>query len=159
MTHLIASHGALPLGRHREIRPFLTVAAAGSVSEARKTGPSMPAARIDIIDWGGPRAPMIIMRDGAALKLDVPDHPAAWHFECAAYARLHAPTPPDTGPPKYPMHLGFYGYLRLCNALCLEMAGQSIFEVPDAPWRDWYAGRKPPAAAATEASLGRAKRQ
>jgi hypothetical protein len=109
----------------------------------------MQPSQIDILDWGKPETPMAIMRDGVALRLDVPDGPVTWHAECAAYAAIDAPASTDAEPAGKTMDLGFYGYLRLCNALCLEMAGVSIFDLADAPWRDWYDGRKPPTEAVT----------
>ena len=87
---------------------------------------------------------MVIMRDGVALRLAVPDHPVAWHTECVAFATRNPPGSPDSSPSTNAMDLGFYGYLRLCNALCLELAGVSIFDLAAATWRDRYEGRKPP---------------
>jgi hypothetical protein len=43
------------------------------------------------------------------------------------------------------LHLGFYGYLRACNLLCLARSGMSIFDLSDVTWRDCYDDQKPPA--------------
>jgi len=150
MIHQSSGCDTASLGLSNDIRPFLNTAATEIARSARKARPSMPTSQIEILDWGGPRAPMIIMRDGAALRLDVPKHPASWHAECAAYATQHQSATSGTDQAEHTMHLGFYGYLRLCNALCLEKEGRSIFDVADAPWRNWYDARKPPMAAVTE---------
>jgi hypothetical protein len=80
--------------------------------------------------------------------LVVPTQPCAAVASVGAGA-IDAPASTDAEPAGKTMDLGFYGYLRLCNALCLEMAGVSIFDLADAPWRDWYDGRKPPTEAVT----------
>ncbi len=49
------------------------------------------------------------------------------------------------------VHLGFYGYLRVCNSLCLAKSGVSIFDLSDVTWRDWYDDQLPPQEAVDEA--------
>lgn len=93
---------------------------------------------------------MIVQRDGTRLRIDMPARAVAGHTRCAAYATYHmtAPLFAQPGPPA--LHLGFYGYLRVCDVLCIALAGVSIFDLSDATWRDWYEDRKPPEEAVLE---------
>jgi hypothetical protein len=104
----------------------------------------MPPSVITILDWGQPGAPMVIQRDATTLRLGIPDRPTAWHAACVAYATRELSAPPHLSPGPKSVDLGFYGYLRVCNALCLEKTGVSIFDLADAPWRDWYVDQTPP---------------
>lgn len=41
-------------------------------------------------------------------------------------------------------HLGFYGYLRVANRICIRIAGVGIFDLPDQCWWDSYEAQEPP---------------
>jgi hypothetical protein len=41
-------------------------------------------------------------------------------------------------------HLGFYGFLRCCDATLMRAAGMGIFDLPDRTWRDSYDARERP---------------
>jgi hypothetical protein len=110
----------------------------------------MPDSNITIVDWGKPGAPMVIIADGTTLSLDPPDRPTTWHVACAQYATYQLPAPPSLSPGPKSVHLGFYGYLRVCNSLCLAKAGLSVFDLADATWRDWYDDQLPPQEAVDE---------
>ena len=105
---------------------------------------------VTIIDWGKPGAPMVIVSDSTTLTLDPPDRPAILDEACARYATYNPPAPPGLSPGPKSVHLGFYGYLRVCNSLCLATVGMSVFDLADATWRDWYDDRLPPREAVDE---------
>lgn len=44
-------------------------------------------------------------------------------------------------------HLGFAGYLLVCDANFTRRNTIGIFDMPDQPWRDWYDERLEPTAA------------
>jgi hypothetical protein len=106
---------------------------------------------IFIVDWGKPGAPMVIISDGTALILDPPDPPTSSHDACVRYSTYNMPASPGLNPEPKSVHLGFYGYLRVCNSLCLAKIGMSVFDLADATWRDWYDDRLPPRQAVDEA--------
>ena len=85
----------------------------------------MPAISLNvaILDWGKPGKPMAITCDDTPLILDIPDHPHGPDKRCIEHAtyRLDAVAARKSGPTA--VHLGFYGYLRVCNAMCLQKAG------------------------------------
>ncbi|NHN93530.1 hypothetical protein [Acetobacter sicerae] len=41
-------------------------------------------------------------------------------------------------------HLGFYGYLRVANRICIRAACVGIFDLPDRCWRESYEAQEPP---------------
>jgi hypothetical protein len=104
-----------------------------------------------IVDWGNPSAPMVIVSDGTALTLDPPDPPTSSHDACVRYATCDMPASPGLSRGPKSVHLGFYGYLRVCNSLCLATVGMPVFDLADATWRDWYDDRFPPGEAVDEA--------
>jgi hypothetical protein len=111
----------------------------------------MPFLDIIIVDWGRPGKPMVIISDGTTLTLVPPDRPTNWHKACAQYATYELPTLANLSPGPKSLHLGFYGYLRVCNSLGFAKAGVSIFDLADVTWRDWYDNHLPPQDAVDEA--------
>jgi hypothetical protein len=96
----------------------------------------MPETKIEIIDWGKPGAPMVIHIAGKAVTLEIHIIANKVLDRLADYAgRCQEPRE---------FHLGFFGYLRVCDALCTERTGVSIMDIADVNWRDFYDDRLPP---------------
>jgi hypothetical protein len=103
----------------------------------------MPKLDILISEWGKPGAPMNIVSDGETVPVEL--HPIASPAldRCADYAGKRL----GTGN----FHLGFYGYLRVCDSFCMQRAGVSIFDLADMTWRDHYDERVTPGEAVARA--------
>jgi hypothetical protein len=101
----------------------------------------MPDTKLVVLEWGEPMRPMRVAIDNLVLSLTRPDKPSPVDRECAE----HATIVPQR------MHLGFYGYLRLCNARCIDLVGWSIFKVGTLDWNAAYNSRQPPYEAVDEA--------
>jgi hypothetical protein len=89
--------------------------------------------------------------DGSSTETLSPGN-SIWDGPCIKYATQPMKDVPDhLQPAPEALHLGFYGYLRTCNLLCLAKSGVSIFDLSDVTWRDWYDEQKPPSEAVEEA--------
>ena len=100
--------------------------------------------KVLILDWGKPGAPMVIKSEDTPVILDRPTPLKGHDQRCAEYATYTLEAPPGWGAGQKSVHLGFYGYLRVANAMCLQKAGMSIFDLGDAPWRDAYDEQRDP---------------
>lgn len=105
-----------------------------------------PVAQPDpiILDWGKPGAPMVIQRGVMTQVLTEPLRPAHFDTACRKYATYRADAPANLQPGPDLLHLGFYGYLRVCNMICMRQSGISIFDLGDALWRDFYQEHRDP---------------
>lgn len=97
---------------------------------------------------------MVVAHGTTVLTLNRPDRPTHWDQRCADYATYSLGSMPALGPGPKSVHLGFYGYLRVCNSRCVELTGVSIFDLADAAWRNWYDEQTPPEEAVSSALLG-----
>jgi hypothetical protein len=81
--------------------------------------------KLDIVisDWGARSSPMMIINGDETVSLEL--HPVTSRAldQCSEYAgkRVGAEN----------FHLGFYGYLRVCDAFCTQQTGVSIFDLAD----------------------------
>ena len=90
----------------------------------------MSRSNIEIVDWGKSAAPMVIMAEGKTILLEM-------HIlSNKALDRLADHAGKRQNPSRF--HLGFYGYLRVCDTICTERAGVSILDLAHANWRDFY---------------------
>jgi hypothetical protein len=105
---------------------------------------------VTIVDWGKPGAPMVIVTDGTTLTLMPPDCLTDWHKSCAEYATYELDAPSNLRPGSKSVHFGLYGYLRVCNSLCLAKSGVSIFDLADTNWRNAYDDQRSPHEAVDE---------
>ena len=96
---------------------------------------------------------MVVTHGTTVLTLNRPDRPTLWDQRCADYAAYSLASTPALGRGPMSVHLGFYGFLRVCNSRCIELIGVSIFDLADATWRDWYEERTPPEEAVSSALL------
>jgi hypothetical protein len=80
---------------------------------------NMSALTVTILDWGKPGAPMVVTHGTTVLTLNRPDRPTLWDQRCADYAAYSLASTPALGPGAMSVHLGFYGYLRVCNTRCI----------------------------------------
>ena len=88
--------------------------------------PTPPPAPSDgIASWGDQDEPFQLAGKDPLLRK--PESPSA--EQCWEYAKGH---------------LGFYGYLRSCDATLMRAAGMGIFDLPDRLWRDAYDERQRP---------------
>jgi hypothetical protein len=102
----------------------------------------MPQSSIEIVDWGKPGAPIIVNVDDKPTSLEMHVISNSILDRLADYAgRRH-------GTRKF--HLGFYGYLRVCDAVCTERTGVSIMDLADADWRNFYDEQLSPHEAVTQ---------
>ncbi len=99
---------------------------------------------VTILDWGSPSKPMVIKCDDTPLILDLPSPLKGHDKRCAEYATYQLEAPANLRPGPKSVHLGFYGYLRVTNAMCLQKSGVSIFDLGDALWRDAYDEQRDP---------------
>ena len=90
---------------------------------------------VTILDWGSPSKPMVIKCDDTPLILDLPSPLKGHDKRCAEYPTYQLEAPANLRPGPKSVHLGFYGYLRVTNAMCLQKSGVSIFDLGDALWR------------------------
>lgn len=106
---------------------------AGLVAGERQT---MSQSEIAIVDWGKHNAPMVISLDGQTVVLEIHNGSGIGLDRLADCAgRCHG---------SGEVHLGFNGYLRVCDAICIERAGVSIMDLADAEWLEFYDARLPP---------------
>jgi hypothetical protein len=87
---------------------------------------------------------MVIKSGDTPAILDLPKPLKGHDQRCAEYATYTLEAPPNLKPGPKAVHLGFYGYLRTANALCLQKSGVSIFDLGDARWRDAYDEQRQP---------------
>ena len=106
--------------------------------------------KVAILDWGKPGKPMVIKCEDTPLVLELPDNPKVSDRRCMQYATYQMQAAAGRKSAPTAVHLGFYGYLRAANAMCLQKAGMSIFDLGDAPWRDAYDTQRPPQEAVDE---------
>ena len=100
--------------------------------------------KVSIMDWGEPGVPMVIKCGDTPAILDLPTPLKGHDKRCAEYATYTLPAPAGWKEGPTAVHLGFYGYLRTANALCIQKSGVSIFDLGDARWRDAYDDQREP---------------
>jgi hypothetical protein len=100
--------------------------------------------KIAILDWGKAGKPMVIKCQDDPLILELPKPLKGHDLRCAEYATYELEAPANLSPRPKSVHLGFYGYLRVANAMCLQKSGVSIFDLGDARWKDAYEEQRLP---------------
>jgi len=155
LDNLIATRQAhVTLNDGRAAGIFLLDLAGQRAGLSLAKGTPMPTATkplaVTILDWGEPGKPMMIKCEDTCLILELPDNPKVPDQRCMQYATYQMQTAAGRKSAPIAVHLGFYGYLRVANAMCLQKAGMSIFDLGDAPWRDAYDNQRPPQEAVEE---------